>query len=548
MKKGIMRKTIVILCIMTMLCTTLTGCLVTKKQVVNNKETSDVLRIMILAKGYGSDWLTALADAFEKKAGCEVEISVVTSEDNLKEDIKNTEYCDTDLYFTISDSSGQALMSEMKNVYENGQALRDLTTLYNTKIPGEEVTIAEKMNSSIKRAYTAEGRDTESTEDDTFYILPYVSSAMGLYYNETVINNALGKGNWSVPRTSDELVSLCEKLSEKGCSILLPGMLDQWTASLWMSWWAQYEGQENYLKFFEGVGYNATADREEENSEKIFEQPGRLAATETSHRLLNYETGYTLKNSIEINKNNLNEFQTRFTLSKNNYAFYPCGDWLMQELENNSTIESDSDIKMMKTPIISSIIESTNSYSKDGAKRLPNIASDEVLAQVVDYVDGNGELPAGVTEEEVAIIKEARSVVGGKTMEHFAYSPAYSNAKELVDEFLLFMASDEGIQIFKDNCIGGFSPYHYEYENLTKTEQSVYEATKNATYVSDFKYSELFYLGGVRSATAGTSDTLDGMLCKPSGMTAKEINDAMIEAFSGEKWQGYLSKVSFMAP
>ena len=546
MKNKFLKRIIAIACVSTMLLASMTGCVAKKKVVKKGGSGEDVLKIMILAKGYGSDWLTALAEAFEKKHDVQVDISLVTSEEVIKGDIKNTEVCDTDLYFTIYTMGGHGLMAETERVYENGQALRDLTDVYNTEIPGEGITIADKMNASLREAYMVDGRDSEDTSDDTYYFMPYVSSAMGLYYNETVIDNALGKGKWSVPNTTDELIALCERLDKKGCSIMLPGSLDQWTSSVWMSWWAQYEGLENYQKFYQGIGYNKSADREEENSEKIFAQPGRLAATEVSHRLLNNANGYSLKNSVEITVNNLNEYQTRFTLAKNNYAIYPCGDWLMQELKNNSTIESDSVIKMMKTPVISSIVSSTDSYSADDAKRLPNITSDEILSQVVDYVDGTGELPAGVTEEEVAVVKEARNIVGGKFMEHFVYAPVFSDAKELADQFLLFMASDEGIQIFKDNCAGGFSPFKYEYKDLTTTEESVYEATKEAIYVTEFKHHELFFRGGVRAVTAGTSDTLDGMLCKPKGMTAAEINNAMIEAYSGQKWEGYLSKLSYL--
>lgn len=545
-KKKMMKRALAAVCSFTLLMTMLTGCVTTKKTVKKSNSGSDVLKIMIYAKGYGSDWLSKMAEAFEEKYGAEVDISLVTSEENMKADIKDTAHCDTDLYFTIYDLGGHAFVSEMERTYENGQALRDLTSLYATKIPGEDVTLGEKMNSSIREAYRVDGRDSEDTSDDTYYFVPYVTSAMGLYYNETVIDNALGKGNWEVPNTTDELTALCKRLAEKDCSILLPGALDQWTSSMWMCWWAQYEGLENFYKFFDGIGYNKAADREEENSERIFTQAGRLAATEASYKLLNNKDGYSLKNAIEINTNNLNEYQTRFTLAKNNYAFYPCGDWLMQELKNNSVIESDSVLRMMKTPVISSIINSTDEYTKENAKRLPNITSDEILSKVIDYVDGSGELPAGVTEEEVQIIKESRNMVGGKFMEHFAYAPAFSDAKELADQFLLFMASDEGIKIFKENCAGGFSPYTYNYDKLTVTEQSVYDATKDAIYVSEFRYNELFYRGGIRAVTAGTSDSLDGMLSKPNGMSAKEINDAMIEAYSGTKWQGYLNKLSYM--
>lgn len=546
MKNKFVKRALALTCAAAMVMTSLTGCLTTKKAVKKGGSGADVLKIMIFAKGYGSEWLTKIVESFEKKYDAEVDISLVTSEETMKADIKSYDNCDTDLYFTISDLGGHAFLAEMEHAYENGQALRDLTSVYNTKIPGEDVTLAEKMNPTLLDVYKVDGRDSEDTSDDTYYFAPYVTSAMGLYYNETVIDNALGKGNWSVPKTTDELQALCAELAKKDCSIMLPGGLDQWTTSMWMAWWAQYEGLENFHKFYQGLAYNKAADREEENSEKIFQQPGRLAATETSYDLLNNKTGYALKNSIEISTNNLNEYQTRFTLAKNKYAFYPCGDWLMQELKNNSTIKSDSVIKMMKTPVISSIIDSTNEYSAKNEKRLPNIKSDAVLSQVIDYVDGNGELPAGVTEEEVEIIRQSRNMVGGKFMEHFAYAPVFSDAKDLADQFLLYLASDEAIQIFKKNCAGGFSPYKADYTDLTVTEQSVHEATKDAIYVGEFRYNELFYRASVRAATAGTSDTLDGMLTKPKGMTAKEINDAMIEAYSGEKWKGYLQKLSYM--
>lgn len=547
MKRNIMKRVLATACAAAMVIGTLAGCGGQGGQgakVDNTVEDKTNLKIMLYAKGYGTDWLHKLAEAFEAKhEGVTVSITPVNATDVMRSDIKNAEYCDTDLYFDIASTGGSALVNEMKQAWNNKQALRDLTYLVDSQIPGEEVTVGEKMNASLLYASKYEGRDTEDTADDVYYTLPYVSGAMGLYYNETVIDNALGKGNWSVPRTTDELVALCKQLQAKGCSIMLPGALDQWSSTMFLSWWAQYEGLDNFYKFFEGVGFDTTKNREVGNSSLIYEQPGRLASLEISSELINNKNGYALKNAAEINANNLNEYQTRFTLAKNNYAFYPCGDWLMQELKNNSTIEADSVIKMMKTPVISSIIESTDSYSGSADKRLPNITSDAVLAQVVDYVDGNGTLPAGVTEEEAAIVKEARSVMGSKAFEHIVYAPEFSNAKTLADEFLLFMASDEGIKIFKENCIGGFAPYTSEYDDLDVTEQSVYSATKDATYVGNFRYNRLFYLGGISAVTAGTSDTLDGLLCKPNGLSAKEIHESFITTYSGVKWDSVLSKI-----
>lgn len=547
MEKKRWKRILSLLCVTAMTGSLLAGCGggSNKTTVDNTVEDNKNLKIMLYARGYGTTWLEKAAEAFEAKhEGVDVSINLVNSAEVMKADIKNSEYCDTDLYFDILGSGGHSLVSELKQAYDNGQALRDLTYLYDSEIPGEGITLGEKMNDSIRGAAVVEGRDTEDTSDDKYYFVPYVTGAMSLYYNETVINNALGEGNWEVPNTSEELMTLCKRLAEKECYILLPGGLDQWASSTFLAWWAQYEGLGNYNKFFEGIGYDKTKNREASDSSLIFEQPGRLAALQASYQLLSRESGYTLRNSAEINVNNLNEYQTRFTLAKNNYALYPCGDWLMQELKNNSTVESDSVIKMMKTPVISSIIESTDSYSAEQTKRLPNITSDELLSQVVDYVDGKGELPAGVTEEEASYVKSARNMIGSKSLEHAIYAPTFSNAKTLADEFVLFLASDEGIKILKENCAGGFAPYDYEYSDLTVTEQSVYEACKEAVYIDDFNFTPLFYSAGVKALSNGSSDTLDGMLCKPNGMTAEEIHQSFIEAYSGVKWESYLSKIT----
>jgi len=539
------KKVLAVACALSLICGTMAGCGSKEQGVDNSVEDKKNLKIMIYAKGYGSEWLQAMKEAFEaKNKGITVEIMLVTSPESLNLDIKNPN-SDTDLYFNISESGGHSLMDSYKNYYNGGQAMRDLTYLMDTEIPGEGVTLGDKMNSSLKKVYQVDGRETEDTSDDTYYFLPYVTSTMGLYYNETVIDNALGKGNWSVPNTSDELVALCEQLKEKGCCIMLPSTLDQWSYSVFAAWWAQHEGYDNYMKFYRGIGYNESKGREEQNSSLIFQQPGRLEALKATHDVLDYEKGYVLPNTAEITITNLNEYQSRFTIAKNKYAFYPCGDWLLQELASHSTVASDSTIKMMKTPVISSIIDSVDSYSGNKDKRLPNITTDEMLSQVVNYVDGKGELPAGVTEEEVEIVRQARAMIGTRSIIHMVYAPEFSNAKALADQFLLFMASDEGIQVMKDSCVGGFAPYNYEYSNLEGTAESIYEVSKDAVYVTDFTNHELFYRGGISGfAAPKLNATIDGVFVIPGSMTAEELFNSIVSAYEGEAWDSILKKLS----
>lgn len=533
-----------LLCVALALSIVLTGCGGTNsnKVVDNSVEDTTNLNIMYYAMGYGTKWMEALVKEFqEQNPGVNVNLQVVRTAGQVENSLRNPGSNDIDLYF--SKSEGYGTLASFAKMYEGGQAIRDLTALYNTTIPGEDQTISEKLFPGLRKMCQVDGRDTEDTADDTYYWMPYVAGNHCLFYNEDVINNALGEGNWEVPRTTDEMIALCEALKAKGCVILVPGMVDYWSTSLYQIWWAQYEGFENYTKFYEGIGYNTSMNREEKNSNKIFNQPGRLASAETCYEFLNYDNGYVISNAAEIAVDRLNDYQTSFMIQENKYAFYVAGDWLMQEVQNNTTVELDSTIKMMKAPVASNILEATNSYSAGKEKRLPNITSDEMLSQVVAYVDGEGELPAGVTEEEVEYIRSGRNMVATLAPTHTVFAPVYSNAKALADKFLLFMASDEGIQIFKDNCAGGFSPfqYAYDYEKLHETEKSIYDCTKDAVYVGFYRVGDIFSKANVQPYNLNTY-FVDMMTAK-NGQTPEEYNNVFLTEYSDDRWSTYLNRL-----
>ncbi len=514
----------------------------------NIVEDTTTLDIMILHKGYGFAWMTALKEGFEKaNPGVTVNMTTISMADIIRGDLKNYKKSETDLYFDVTSAGMAGLVQEYSTYYGGKQALRPLNDVLTTQIPGENVTVQEKMYSSLLVPFQSEGRDTADTADDVYYGLPYVQGAMGLYYNETVINEALGEGNWKTPNTTDELIALCEKLKAAGCSILVPGELDQYAKSLFVANWAQYEGFDNFVKFYEGIGYDKDRGRESNMSSLIYAQPGRLASLEVAYDLISMSKGYVLSNTAEIGINNLNDYQKRFVDSKNKLAIYPCGDWLMQEItDNGGGTAINSTVKFMKTPVISSIIESTDSYSATGEKRLPNISDDATLSAVVDYVDGKTDtLPAGVTEAEVEIVKNARNTVGSASDIHAVYAPAFSDAKTLANKFLVYMASDEGIRLFKENCNGGFAPYYYTYEGLNPTEASIYEATKEAIYVGDYKFHPLFYFAGAKGANLGGGGTLDSYITSPvtEYPTAEDLHQQFISENSGAKWDSIVGKI-----
>lgn len=516
----------------------------------NIEEDNTTLDIMCLHKGYGFQWLTALKEGFEAaNPGVEVKITTISKNDIIRGDVRNYKKSEIDLYFDIYATGMGGLVQEYSSYYGGKQALRPLNEVLATQIPGEGITVADKLHDTMLASYRAEGRDTADTADDVYYGLPYMQGAMGLYYNETVINEALGEGNWKLPNTTDELIALCERLKEAGCYMLVPGELDQYTRTLFIPNWAQYEGFENWLKFYEGVGYDKDRSRESQLSSLIYMQQGRLESLKVAYDLISPENGFVLSNSAEIGTNNLNDYQKRFVNPKNKLALYPCGDWLMQELKDNSGETGDASvIKMMKTPVISSIIDSVNGYSADQEARLPNISDDATLSAVIDYVDGKVDtLPAGVTDAEVAFVKQARNTVSSQADMHMVYAPEFSDAKALANKFLVYMASNEGIQTLKDHCVGGFAPYKYEYQNLSVTEQSIYDATKEGVFVGDYKFHELFFFAGARSTSlSSAAGTMDSYITSPVRVfqSAEELTNEFLKENSGAKWDSIISKIS----
>ena len=222
-----------LLCVALALSMLLTGCVNGggQQKVDNSVEDLTNLNIMYYAMGYGTQWMEALVKAFrEKNPGINVNLQIVRTGGQIENSLRNPGTNDIDLYF--SKSEGYGTLASFAKMYEGGQAVRDLTELYNTTIPGEDQTIAEKLFPGLRTMCQVGGRDTEDTADDTYYWMPYVAGNHCLFYNEDVINNALGEGNWEVPRTTDEMIALCERLKAKDCVILVPGMVDYWSTSL----------------------------------------------------------------------------------------------------------------------------------------------------------------------------------------------------------------------------------------------------------------------------------------------------------------------------
>lgn len=496
----------------------------------NDKVDETNLKIMVLNRGYGTEWLHSLAGAYMKKnPGKNVEVKEVLITTSISTSLQGGKAKnDTDLYFVVDNGQSAALVDAYAS--KDGGFL-DLTNLYNTVIPGESKTYGEKMNTSLKEQFSIKGK---------YYTFPWALSTMGLFYNETVLNNVWGQGNWSIPNTTEELFALGNsfKAIHSNNFLLYCSILESVTQSLFLSWWAQYEGVENYNRFWNGQYYNAIEDEVEGNSYKIFNQIGRLKAMEVAEKLCRATNGYAISNASNYTDTTYTLAQTKFFTASENYALYPCGDWLYNESGNGS----DSVVKMMKTPIISSIVEKLE--YRQGSEYM----SDEMLSQVISAID-NGETSfSGVSAKDFNRIKEARTIISSNANLQLGFIPAYSNAATLAQDFLLFMASDEGITVFKENVEGGFAPFEYDYDlsKLSTFDKSVCGVVKNANLVQVSLMNPLFYKGGVLSVRK-SEVSMDVAFNVASNsrmyLTAQEFYNYFIEQYNSTSWNAVLNKL-----
>lgn len=453
-----------------------------KNGIITDGEDTKNLHIYAAQKGYGTDMLKAIISEFKKdNPGIEVHFKETTLEDQIMNTFElgrmNNDY---DIYFTCTGTMYSFLSNYAFDGYS--KSLYDLTSIYQKTIPGETATIEDKMYPYFKEYFNV-GTD----EQPEYRALSWATGMMGLCYNADVVKSVFGADYKSeLPRTTTELKEFATTLKNNGkVPFVFPGGSDYFTFSMLAPWWAQYEGLESFERFFEGRAYDEISGRYVYSAD-IYKQQGRLEALEALYSLINKADGLVLDAANDYDNNNFRTLQTRFVNKSQNYAMYPNGDWLEQE----SVLTGDSEIAMMKTPVISSIVD-----------RLETIKTEAALREVISYVDGEATTVGEYSAEDIEEVAKARNIVAtSHGLGHTCWVPAYTNAPTLVEKFLLFMYSDEGMKIYKQNCKGGFLPATCNYDDITLSafEQSVYELSKNIVAVGTNSKSPIFNQGGAQ--------------------------------------------------
>lgn len=147
-------------------------------------------------------------------------------------------------------------------------------------------------------------------------------------------------------------------------------------------------------------------------------------------------------------------------------------------------------IKFLPTPIVSELgvklrLGGANATEEEHENMLV------ALVTAIDEGKTDAEIKATystLSDAQIEAVREARSVVYTLGASHRIYIPTYSKAKTACYNFVRFMASDEGIKIFRKYA-GSHSPFEYtvqpEDEELTVFQKSQDKVLKNCNLIYD---------------------------------------------------------------
>ena len=530
MKKRVTKKIIVALLtgiIATSTAISFTGC--GNKTASNDDQT---LEIYIQNLGYGTQWLKDEIELFKEQEWVKEKYPNL----NIPELQYNSEYGygieqikagekvnSTDLFFVNTGYDLQGATDSNGNPY-----LEKLNDVFESKVPGEEVLYKDKMY---------EAYEMSSKYDDTYWSTCWSAYYEGFLYNADLFNE-LGL---DVPRTTNEMLALCKKVAdlggknsayEKDYTVMMSTSREEaayWQYMAFPIWWSQYEGLDNYYNYWKGIDIvTGTVD-----SRDVLKQQGRLESMKVVQEVIN-KYSFVGAGSIDFI-----EAQTRFLTGDG--LMMVNGDWFFVEMRK--TIEGlkergiDYDIRFMKTPIISSIVN-----------ELDTIKDEATLVAVIDAIDNGETSYANVSDEDFARIKEARAVVYTEGYQQQAYIPSYSTSKELAKDFLRFLATDAGINQFMKSTGGATLPFEYnvrtedpeayeKFDSIQKYRAEIYE--QNPQFILPERYEEfkLAYIGGLKAVPNGTLDT---KFSKSSGQTAEEVFKEQIDYYTQARWDSIL--------
>ena len=317
-------------------------------------------------------------------------------------------------------------------------------------------------------------------------------------------------------------------------------------------WFAQMTGMTGYDNYFAcRYNNNGTYELAKESPKNVEENKNAIEKTyAVAQTLCQGQKGVEYMHAKSLS---LNFVDCQYLLSQGKFggseeppiAFYY--NTAAAEREMAPHIEAgavpEQDIRVMKMPVISAIIE-----------RTPSIPDDATLSKVIDFVDGTAAaLPEGVTEADAKIVAEARNMMAELVCREFVITKNAKN-KDDIKQFLAYLTSNQAQKIAAKNCNGlpvlnyGYRPTEEElgfaYTEFTK---SVYNVISDAVVVDIAKFdkpaSAAMSLNWYQDSTI-SGGTLSSNLYTKQALTADAIYESTYNALNGtwaERMKLYLA-------
>ena len=415
MKK--VKKLVAVLLVGVMTLTCLTAC---GDKEGSNKATGDAavdIEINYWNAGLGREWLDAVAQAFiEEYPQYNAVIMASASVPTVKATL-GMENDTVDLY--------------LLNTQTNTSVMEPLDDILTSTAKGDTVTIGEKFSD----AYLA----LQKAADGHYYQLTYGGGVIGIVYNTEHFKEA---GVEQLPRTTNELAIACDKLNKAGkkafCHYTPTGYWD----FMGDTWFSQYEGIDYYLNnFYACKDTNGTSP----SKDVLTKKDGRYEVLKVYGKIITPE--YVMEGSNSIDHVNA---QTQFL--NGSASMMVTGSWISSEM---ASFENFDSFKMMRTPVISAITDKCTTVKSEKALRDVISAIDMIAdgeKKESDFADGEnfkvGDL--SVSAADWNYIYGARLSVPTNYSGEGALIPKYSENKEGAKEFLRFLYSDKGQQIYAE--------------------------------------------------------------------------------------------------
>lgn len=355
----------------------------------------NVLNIICLDKGYGSDWINTIADKFEEEnEGYTVKVTATAEAGSLITSHLNSKNNTDDLYISVG--------SSWKTYAAQGK-FASLDDLLEDTVDG--VKVKDKVAVEYSESIYIPDRTTGGLKS---YRLPWTSGVGGIFYNKTMFEEN-GWSDWlnetynltgGVPETYEQLLALTEKIVADDASVEVNGKLEKVYPFVYTSanidyfdyavytWWAQLAGEDAVKEF---TKYEAASNYDAQSNQTY---AYLKQATEMWYNLFSNSSYYTSGTTNH----------TAQTMFVNGYAAMMFnGDWLYNETLGYG-INNGFRLALMKTPV------ATGAQDPD-----------------ITYTIGE--------DQYIAI-------------------PASSQKQELAKQFIKLMVSDWGCEVFMNEAHG----------------------------------------------------------------------------------------------